>query len=217
MKITAGLFLVAILCSAAIAQNQFRISTSRVDGFYHFESCPFKPPYDQYGTFIFPSVKDARTAGFKPCPRCIGKLEESTTDSTDIIEPAPLQQRPQQAPARFNFGAMFERYERARMDYAVGFLYSTIIPGGGKFYTGYPEQGVLYIVVEGGLVLWAIQSNDPMERYPPLILLLIAKIVEYGSVYSDIHDYNAMLRHKIGFSASMEPRSTPLLAVSFTF
>jgi len=208
--------LLAAFYSVATAQNQFRISTSRVDGLYHFENCPFKPPYDQYGTFIFPSMKDARTAGFKPCPRCIGKVEESIIDSTDIIEPAPIQQRPQQMPANSNFGAMFERYERARMDFAVGFLYSTIIPGGGKFYTGYPEQGVLYIAVEGGLVLWAIQGNDPMERYPPFILLLVAKLVEYGSVYSDIRDYNAMLRRKIGFSASMEPRSTPLLAFSFT-
>jgi len=104
---------------------------------------------------------------------------------------------------------MFHYYEENKKDKSLGFLWSSVIPGGGLFYAENYGVGILYLALTAGDIVWISDPNES-EKPVPIVIGLILRITELVKINRDIDDYNRKLRGKLNLSPFVSDREVGL-------
>lgn len=120
-----------------------------------------------------------------------------------------------QVHAQEDWGKKFNSYEMYKKEIATGYLLSSLLPGGGMFYTDNIGLGVVFLAGTSGLVAWTINAES--DRSVPVIAIVIARLVEYIIVAEEVNAHNAQLRKQLNLAIDYSPAKGPTLQLSFNF
>lgn len=117
-----------------------------------------------------------------------------------------------------DFAKSFYRYESEKKDIAVGYLQSTVIPGGGLFYGDRFELGLVFL---GGEIAYFLMVKGPIESHPKestnfYIIGAAIKILEYHLVTGTINNYNEDLRKRLNLAVDIK-NNYQGIKLSYTF
>lgn len=96
------------------------------------------------------------------------------------------------------FGSRFDQYERLKKEFAVGFMYSLILPGAGLFYTGEPLTGIGFLVATVGTAVWFV--NEENYSLPAGLVLVLVRLVEFGIVKGNVDSFNQQIRKQLNLT-----------------
>jgi len=106
-----------------------------------------------------------------------------------------------------DFAKNFNLYELGKKDMAVGYLWSSIIPGGGLFYCERFGPGLSLL---GGEIAFYFLAS---KHY---VFLVLVKLFEFYLVTEAIDDYNEDLRKRLNLAIDFK-NNYQGLKLSYTF
>jgi hypothetical protein len=117
-----------------------------------------------------------------------------------------------------DLGIRLARYEAQKKDIGTALLFSTLLPGGGLFYTGETTNGVAFLSFETVNLLLFFERRNSGDSYGIYIAtLIVLKAFEYGFAIRDVERYNEQLRVRFGLMLSVGPRGEPRVIFSLNF
>jgi len=93
-----------------------------------------------------------------------------------------------------------------------------VFPGIGEFYADNDGLGLVYLAVDGSLVAIALSKTTTAgARTGVIVGFAASRVIELATIISDINEYNADIRIKLGLLRVAQNNIQPALQLSVSF